>query len=408
VVIAIIGMLIALLLPAVQAVREAARRMQCSNKLKQIGLATLGFESVHQRFPSSYQEPLLWYGPDGNTNHGRCMGGPIFLFLPFLEQVQLYEEIRTASIASNITETAASTLPQVNVKISALLCPSDGASSLWNNTCGAWTNYIVCVGDMAGCDAATWGDYYVARAGARGPRPRSWINNGKGEGTSYTTRSLVEIIDGTSNTIGWSEGLIQRDMRKTISTPATETDYRRCVMVLDSITPDQPPQNVLNYKAAGYQFNNLVSLVTMGADSPNYNRGNTETWAKGHSAASANSTTPFFNALLPPNSPSAVCYGQRVTVGLISASSEHPGGVNVSFLDGTVHFITNNINTQNLDKGVQVEMQGYTDNPDWIPTWQKDYYQPKAPIDQNTGMVFSYGIWANLGAINDGETVSLP
>jgi prepilin-type processing-associated H-X9-DG protein len=400
VVIAIIGMLIALLLPAVQAAREAARRMQCSNKLKQLGLATLNFEDIHKRFPSSYQETLLWYGPDGNTSHGRCMGGPILLFLPYLEQTQLYNDILAASIASNITNTAASMLPQVRVKIPALLCPSDGADSLWDNTCGAWTNYQVCVGDMSGCDAASWGDYYANRAGARGPRNRSWINDGMGAITNYSTRTLAEITDGTSNTIGWGEGLIQRDTRKT-STPTTETDYRRCVMVLDTITPDQPPQNVLNYKGAGHQFNTTVSCVTMGTTDPNYNRGNTETWAKGHSAASANSTTPFFNALLPPNSPSAARSGQGVTVGLISASSEHQGGVNVSFLDGTVHFIMDSINTKNLDKGSRVEMQGYNN-------YFYNYYQPKAPIDQTTGAIFSYGVWASLGAINDGEAVSLP
>jgi prepilin-type processing-associated H-X9-DG protein len=402
VVIAIIGVLIALLLPAVQAAREAARRMQCANKLKQLGLATLNFEDVHQRFPSSYQEQLLWYGPDGNTSHGRCMGGPILLFLPYLEQTPLYNDIRDASIASNIANTAASMLPQVRVKISALLCPSDGADSLWDNTCGAWTNYQVCVGDMAGADAASWGDYYSNRPGARGPRNRSWINDGAGFGANYSTRTLAEITDGTSNTIGWGEGLIQRDTRKVTSTSATETDYRRCVMALDSITPDQPPQNVLNYKGTGHQFNAAVSLVAMGNTDPNYNRGNTETWAKGHSAASANSTTPFFNALLPPNSPSAARSGQGVTVALISASSEHQGGVNVNFLDGTVHFITDSINTKNLDKGSRVENQGLN------AAYQANYYQPKAPIDPTTGAIFSYGIWANLGAINDGEVVSLP
>jgi prepilin-type N-terminal cleavage/methylation domain-containing protein/prepilin-type processing-associated H-X9-DG protein len=401
VVIAIIGMLIALLLPAVQAAREAARRMQCANKLKQLGLATLNFEDIHKRFPSSYQEQLLWYGPEGDRNRGRCMGGPILLFLPYLEQAQLYENIRAASAASNIANTAASMLPQVRVKIPALLCPSDGADSLWNNTFGAWTNYQVCVGDMSGCDAASWGDYFSNRAGARGPRNRSWINDGMGYGNDYSTRALADITDGTSNTIGWGEGLIQRDTRRDTNTSATETDYRRCVAAIDDITPNQPPQNVLNLKGAGRQFSTAVSIVAMGTGDPNYNRGNTETWAKGHSAASANSTTPFFNALLPPNSPSAARSGQGVTVALISASSEHQGGVNVSFLDGTVHFVTDNINTKNLDKGSRVENQGYNG-------FMYNYYQPKAPIDPDTGVVFSYGVWANLGAINDGEPVSLP
>jgi prepilin-type N-terminal cleavage/methylation domain-containing protein/prepilin-type processing-associated H-X9-DG protein len=407
VVIAIIGMLIALLLPAVQAAREAARRMQCANKLKQLGLATLNFEDIHQRFPSSYQDQLLWYKPNGATsptgaaNHGLCMGGPILLFLPYLEQAQLYDEIRAASIADNYTGTAASRIPQVRVKIPALLCPSDGADSLWNNTCGAWSNYVVCVGDMSGADAQSWSEFFSLRPGARGPRPRSWVEDGVGVGANYDTRTLAEITDGTSNTIGWGEGLIQRDVRADFSSPITENDYRRAVIVLANVLPSDPPQDLLNYKGPGRQFNGTVTKFSAGGYGAMLIRGTAETFSKGHSAASAHPACAFFNALLPPNSPSACGSGQQMTHALISASSEHQGGVNVSFLDGTVHFISDSINTKNLDKGAQTLNQG-------VGTYKSNCYQPPQPIDINTGAVFSYGVWANLGAVNDGEPVSLP
>jgi prepilin-type processing-associated H-X9-DG protein len=306
---------------------------------------------------------------------------------------------------------AASVIQQVRVKIPSLLCPSDGADALWNNTCGAWTNYVVCVGDMAGCDAGSWGDYYANRGGLRGPRNRSWINDGLGFGTNYSTRTLAEITDGTSNTIGWGEGLIQREIRTNFDiaiSPITENDYRRVVIVLNDVLPSDPPQDLLNYKGSGYQFSGTVAKFTSGFGAMLI-RGTAETFSKGHSAASAHPSTAFFNALLPPNSPSACGSGNNgMTKGLISASSEHQGGVNVSFLDGTVHFITDSINTKNLDKGARLETQGYTDDPGWNAGWQRNYYQPKQPIDITTGAVFSYGVWANLGAINDGEVVSLP
>jgi prepilin-type processing-associated H-X9-DG protein len=130
-------------------------------------------------------------------------------------------------------------------------------------------------------------------------------------------------------------------------------------------------------------------------------RGTAETFSKGHAAASSHPTSAFFHALLPPNSPSACGSGQAMTRALISASSEHSGGVNVSFIDGTVHFVTDSINTKNLDKGARTLQQG-------VGSYKSDCYQPPQPIDIDTGAVFSYGVWANLGAINDGEVVSLP
>ena len=78
VVIAIIAVLIALLLPAVQSAREAARRIQCVNNLKQIGLAAHNYHSVNDTFP-----PAVFSFASGNTN----LWGQTARLLPFIEQV---------------------------------------------------------------------------------------------------------------------------------------------------------------------------------------------------------------------------------------------------------------------------------------------------------------------------------
>src|SRR3954447_14026210 len=85
VVIAIIGILIALLLPAVQAARESARRMQCQNNLKQIGLALLNYESNHKNFPAGYISDIDANGTDTGPGWGWAA-----LIVPQMEESGLY------------------------------------------------------------------------------------------------------------------------------------------------------------------------------------------------------------------------------------------------------------------------------------------------------------------------------
>lgn len=128
VVIAIIGVLVALLLPAVQQAREAARRMQCSNNLKQVGLALHNYHDTFQSLPPG------WLNVTGNDNF---MGWGTYI-LPFVEQSALYDQMKAAgayngawfNIADMTTASATVPTPYARTVIDAFICPSDPSGGI--------------------------------------------------------------------------------------------------------------------------------------------------------------------------------------------------------------------------------------------------------------------------------------
>src|SRR5262249_44285830 len=126
VVIAIIGVLIGLLVPAVQQVRESANRAQCQNNLKQLGLALHNYENVHKRFPPAYvrtsgKQSGAAFGinfPDDNWNGSTGWAWGTFL-LPYLEQTALYR-----SLDLNQPCWAPQNAALVKTRLPVFLCPS--------------------------------------------------------------------------------------------------------------------------------------------------------------------------------------------------------------------------------------------------------------------------------------------
>jgi prepilin-type processing-associated H-X9-DG protein/prepilin-type N-terminal cleavage/methylation domain-containing protein len=142
VVITIIGILIALLLPAVQAAREAARRMQCSNNLKQIGLGVLNYENTNATLPIG-----------ANWGGSVVKGHTVFpALLPYVEQAALYDRYDFKQRIYDATNKEVT-----RVSVSAFICPSDTAAGRALNTYYARSNYAVCFGSKnAGVSATDW------------------------------------------------------------------------------------------------------------------------------------------------------------------------------------------------------------------------------------------------------------
>ncbi len=190
VVIAIIAILIALLLPAVQQAREAARRTQCKNNLKQIGLAVENYESTFGAYPPGRLGcDGINTGPcNGNTAEQRSGASGFVLLLPFLEQQNMFDfiNINDAPYNQGSTWNTAGVQTALEARLEAFVCPSDTSNP-----------FVV----TNGFDAAT-GSYAFCH-GTLGPSSgisvQMKIDN---TGLFMYKESLArsEITDGTSNT----------------------------------------------------------------------------------------------------------------------------------------------------------------------------------------------------------------
>lgn len=259
VVIAIIGMLVGLLLPAVQQAREAARQMQCSNNLKQFGLAALNHESTNRSLPTGGWT-AFWVG-DPDLHFGKKQpGGWAYVILPYMEQTALWALGQNGSISNDSTQKeGAKTRSQSPVNV--LFCPSRRASKLYPYTGQPLQNMSTCT-ESAKLD-------YAGNAGSQGTSlPSGWSNKGPssveagldveanssidGVINSKTQITLAEIRDGTSNTMLVGEKYIIPDRYETGK--ATGDDLTQFQGADDDTlrkTSELPRQDRLSYNSGG-------------------------------------------------------------------------------------------------------------------------------------------------------------
>ncbi|GAA4440085.1 DUF1559 domain-containing protein [Bremerella cremea] len=283
VVIAIIGVLIALLLPAVQQAREAARRMQCSNNLKQVGIALHNYHDVVRTLPP---------GSLRLTGHGNSFWVHI---LPHLEAGNVYDKIPAMQwfwLGSTSSSSAATRAAFANFNPVWLNCPS---SSLPDTTNQQGTE--VAIAD------------YIAIAGAEGHQTCDPNNQDMGLvcGGGMLVPNIVhgfrDATDGTSNTmvVGESSG-------RSFNSSGAIVDPR-------------------NSRSSGFQMGKNYNTIPKGPDS----------WyiSHIHSRRCYNFTTVVYP--IGHNTYNGTTQGNdRCNAPL---NSEHPGGAQFLFLDGSVHFL---------------------------------------------------------------------
>ncbi len=185
VVIAIIAILIGLLLPAVQKVREAAARAKCTNNVKQISLGLHSYHAAEGRFPAAQKFKNILPDPLWNSNSdgwGSYMANWANEIFPYIEQQSLYA---TLDFDANPKTTSAANVAAAQVKIPVYLCPSDP----YQATTTPWSGNSQTGGQIM---------HYFAVAGST--RGWNWVDQLDGTFRPNLRTRLTDISDGTSNT----------------------------------------------------------------------------------------------------------------------------------------------------------------------------------------------------------------
>ena len=320
VVIAIIGILIALLLPAVQAAREAARRTQCGNNLKQIGLALHNYESGKKVFPPAYvtqdtHAAGSMYGvtySDENKNGPTGFAWGTFL-LPYLEEVGLYQSFNF-SLPCWATENA----PAARTKVFAFLCPSVSGDSDGFVVQKYTTGTAQDPDDPVPFSPTIFfaHSHYVTNAGVNQP----W---GRSPDYSYDFTIAEPVAEPTGQLVDAINGPFYRNSRT------------RIVDVSDGLT-----QTVFIGESSPILTNKTwVGVVPYGCtppQNPPIGIGDTNGGGCLVGAHSGPDVHDHPNVIIhPPNDP----FGHTDEM-----YSEHPGGANILFGDGSTRFISEFIN----------------------------------------------------------------
>ena len=314
VVIAIIAVLIALLLPAVQQAREAARRTQCKNNMKQFALALHNYHDTYTKLPHSVMGSIY---DNGDGTGWRSFSAQAYI-LPYIDQAPLYNSINFNANAccDNGGGPANNDAILGSRKITAFLCPSDDPPSYL----GAPNNYAVCNGSNTGYDTD----------------PNQGQQNGMFNKNQNV--SLSSATDGTSNTILAAEFITTNQG----SAPGTQAALS-IVREGASVKGEYNNPRATTQSGAAITLQNLQTWGQACLAITNTNGNNIgDHWYHGESGRTV------FNTLLTPNSKypncSFHCGGCHYDGGvLIGSRSKHVGGTHHTMADGSVRFISENI-----------------------------------------------------------------
>ncbi len=342
VVIAIIAVLIALLLPAVQAAREAARRTQCVNNLKQLGLAAQNYVSSNNVFPPQTSWPTLAAQYTLNPAGFAWGFNWYYALFPQMEQSQTFNAVNFSLSPMDFSQVTAA-----SVKVSALLCPSESANlQLYPVNTGTYT-YFYAVSNYAGNYGGP-----AAIAPYNGTIiPQYDVEQGMttATGARLTPVGIQTVTDGTSNTALFAERLVAG-----YPFGSTATVYPSGIAGLRAIFTGSYAAAPNSVTVANMLSGNPAVLFAQGCQSISGVTPSVYPAAIGVEMIAGNpgyvglasynhwttpNTVPCQNSLDP-------IVGYVGPYGSASATSLHPGGVNVCFSDGSVHFIKNSIGFQ--------------------------------------------------------------
>lgn len=324
VVIAIIAILVALLLPAVQQAREAARRTQCRNNMKQLGIAMHNYHDVHKTFPLSPGDGTI--GGIGGTKQNWNGWSGLAMILPFIDQAPLYNQLdfnyrwglnNSANNIRNRTLTRS--------LIPGFSCPSDPQSATKYTTDMSPVSYCLSAGP-----ASDW------NVGNRKPGLVTRING---------TR-VRDIIDGTSNTIMMAELQIGRNNGQWNPNQDPKPYYRvvtgsgleRAANAAGRVWDSRQA----HVDAINAYYQNCLSMYRSGSGWDGQSDEQGREWAAGLCYRG-----PYHTTLVGPNAgPSCDRDASVTNIDLKEPSSYHTGGVTILLSDGSVKFVSENIDQQ--------------------------------------------------------------